>query len=177
MPRRTDRDKHSRLPQALRFGRSTAATACRWPYRLIGENSIYGNTNKKIKEEGTKRERKRERKENKKEIEGKRKSVDKIKQTKEKEKETMRNIKRNREREKERRKKRERKKKRRKRCQISCCTTCPLYMHDVHYPTAGLESTRKRVLGNYICVCDSKNNICTCSKVSAYFNMVAELRS
>ena len=32
------------------------------------------------------------------------------------------------------------------RCQISCCTTtCHLCMHDVHYPTAGLESTRKRV--------------------------------
>ena len=33
------------------------------------------------------------------------------------------------------------------------------------------------MLGNYICVCDSKNNICTCSKVSTYFNVVAELRS
>ena len=31
------------------------------------------------------------------------------------------------------------------RCQISCCTTCHLCMHDVHNPTAGLESTRKRV--------------------------------
>ena len=56
-------------------------------------------------------------------------------------------------------------------CQISCCTTCPLCMHDVHYPTAGLESTRKRVLlANYFCVCDNINNTCTCSKVSTYFN-------
>ena len=33
------------------------------------------------------------------------------------------------------------------------------------------------MLANYICVCDNRDNTCTCSKVSTYFNVVAELRS
>ena len=41
----------------------------------------------------------------------------------------------------------------RERCQISCCTTCPLYMHDVHYSTAGLESTSKRVHAGKLHLC------------------------
>ena len=45
------------------------------------------------------------------------------------------------------------KKRERESCQISCCATCPLCMHDVHYPTAGLESTRKRVHAGFLHLC------------------------
>ena len=44
-------------------------------------------------------------------------------------------------------------------------------------PQALSLQAKERMLGNYICVCDSINNTCTCSKVTAYFNVVAELRS
>ena len=37
-------------------------------------------------------------------------------------------------------------------------------------PQALSLQAKERMLGNYICVCDSINNTCTCSKVTTYFN-------
>ena len=42
-------------------------------------------------------------------------------------------------------------------------------------PQALSLQAKERMLGNYICVCDSINNTCTCSKVTTYFNVSLSL--
>ena len=51
--------------------------------------------------------------------------------------------------------------------------TCMMY---TTRPQALSLQAKECMLGNYICVCDSINNTCTCSKATTNFNVVAELR-